>query len=201
MSAGELIPTAGLIKMDMSLIPMGSGRMGANGNSIIGRVGPTRWRLQVVTDYLDMDEARIWDAWLANRIHLGESFTAWRLFRLNPQGALGTADGAVTLTVDAANSQVSLGGVGPYVAMPGDMISYRTDINGYYLGMVQASVAAISGTASNIPMIPRPLAKHATTPAVRRVQALGEFELATPLEPFEDYTNRQLSFEATQVLR
>ena len=67
--------------------------------------------------------------------------------------------------------------------------------------MVQASVAAISGTASNIPMIPRPLAKHATTPAVRRVQALGEFELATPLEPFEDYTNRQLSFEATQVLR
>ena len=201
MSAGELIPTAGLIKMDMSLIPMGSGRMGANGNSIIGRVGPTRWRLQVVTDYLDMDEARIWDAWLANRIHLGESFTAWRLFRLNPQGALGTADGAVTLTVDAANSRVSLGGVGPYVAMPGDMISYRTDINGYYLGMVQASVAAISGTASNIPMIPRPLAKHATTPAVRRVQALGEFELATPLEPFEDYTNRQLSFEATQVLR
>ena len=116
MSAGELIPTAGLAKMDMSLIPMGSGRMGANGNSIIGRVGPTRWRLQVVTDYLDMDEARIWDAWLANRIHLGESFTAWRLFRLNPQGALGTADGAVTLTVDAANSQVSLGGVGPYVA-------------------------------------------------------------------------------------
>ena len=76
MSAGELIPTAGLAKMDMSLIPMGSGRMGANGNSIIGRVGPTRWRLQVVTDYLDMDEARIWDAWLANRIHLGESFTA-----------------------------------------------------------------------------------------------------------------------------
>lgn len=201
MSAGELIPTAGLIKMDMSLAPMGSGRMGASGNSIIGRVGPTRWRLQVQTDFLDMDEARIWDAWLANRIHLGETFTAWRLFRLNPQVALGTPDGSVTLTVDAPNSRISLGGVTGYVASPGDMISYRTDTNGYYLGMVQGSVSAVGSTASNIPMIPRPLPKHATTPAVRRVQALGEFELSTPLDPFEDYTSRQLGFEAIQVLR
>ena len=200
MSAGELIPTEGLNFMDMAPVIIGSSRMGNSGQSVIGRTGPTRWRLQVTTTKLDMYEARIWDSWLANRIDLGETFTAWRLFRLTPQAALGNADGALTISVDAPNSRITLGGVGAYVATKGDMISYRTTTGGYYLGMVQGAVVASGGNATNIPMLPRPLPAHGT-PAVRRVQALGEFELSTPLPPFEDYTNRSISFEAMQVLR
>lgn len=204
MSAGELILSHGVLKMDMALVPMQTMRMGASGNSIRGVLGPSRWRLDVETTYLSKPNARLWDAWLANRVHLGETFTAWRPLRLAPAGALGTADGSIGLTVDAPNSELDLTGVGAYVASKGDMISYRTDVDGYYLGMITADVSAAAG-AITVPVIPRPLAKHASTPAVRRVQALGEFELTSTIDPFDDYTlnagGRRLRFQAMQVLR
>lgn len=201
MSAGELIPTDGLETMDMVPLPTQTGRMGASGNSVRGFLGPTRWRLIVRTaPMLSQEEARVWDPWIWNRIEFGETFTAWRLNRINPAGALGTPDGSIGLSVNKAASQITLTGTGAYVAKKGDMISYRTDKNGYYLGQVQADASAVSGTVT-LTMAPRPLDKHATTPAVRRVQALGEFELSTPLEPFDDYTGRQIQFEAVQVLR
>lgn len=205
MANGDLIPTDGLLKMDMSLQPMQTVRMGVSGNSVRGVFGPTRWRLDVETRYLSTREARIWDAWLARRIHFGETFTAWRLLRQNPPGPIGTEDGSLGLTVDIPNSELDLTGTGGYVANIGDMIGYRTDVDGYYLGMATARVAA-SGGAANVPVIPRPLAKHATTPAVRRVQALGEFELASStVDGFDGYTGdgggRRLRFQAIQVLR
>jgi len=201
MSAGELIPTDGLEAMDMVPLPQKTSRMGASGNSVQGFLGPTRWKLYVRTaPMLTLLEARVWDPWIWNRVHLGETFTAWRLNRINPLGAIGTPDGSIGITVDAANHQVSLTGCGAYVASKGDMISYRTDVNGYYLGMVMADATAVAG-AVTLTLSPRPMAKHATTPAVRRVQALGEFELSTVLDPFDDYTNRQIQFEAIQVLR
>lgn len=200
MSAGELIPTDGLVDMDMSLLPMGSSRMGASGESIVGRTGPTRWRLKVLATLSTLDEARTWDAWLANRIHHGFTFTAWRLLRLTTAGAIGTPDGSIGLTVNAAANQVSLTGTGAYIAKKGDMISYRTLANGYYLGMVMADATAVAG-AVTLTLSPKPMAKHATTPAVRRVQALGEFEISTPLDPFDDYSTRQIAFEAIQIVR
>lgn len=200
MAAGELIPEAGLVDMDMALLPMGSSRMGASGQSIVGRFGPTRWRLRVLATLATLEDARIWDAWLANRIHLGETFTAWRLLRLTTAGVLGTPDGSIGLTVNAAANQVSLTGTGSYAAKKGDMISYRTLADGYYLGMVMADATASAG-AVTLTLSPKPMAKHATTPSVRRVQALGEFELSTPLEPFDDYSTRQIAFEAIQTVR
>ncbi len=200
MSAGELIPEAGLVDMDMSLVPMGSSRMGASGNSIVGRFGPTRWKLRVLVNLAEASEAREWDPWIANRVDLGETFTAWRLLRLKPRAGILTPDGALTLTVNAPTDQVTIGGVGVDGLSKGDMISYRTAANGYYLGMVQANVAASAGSVTPT-LRPKPMAKHATTPAVRRVQALGEFELSTPLEPFDDYSTRQIAFEAIQIVR
>lgn len=197
MPAGELIPIDGLIKMDMSLVPNGASRMGASGQSIVSRNGPTRWRLQVQTDYLDLLEARIWSTWISRRIHLGETFTAWKLFRGNPLfGIGGSPDGSLGLSVDAANNRISISGSSGYNAGVGDTISYRTLAGGFCLVEVQASQVG----SSNISVVPRPMAAHAV-PQVRRVQALAEFELSTPLDPFEDYTGRSLSFEAMQVLR
>jgi hypothetical protein len=204
MAAGELILTHGVLKMDMTLVPMQSTRMGSSGNSVRVQLGPSRWRLDVETTYLPVDKARLWDTWLASRIHAGETFTAYRKLREQPSSALGTADGSIGLTVDAANGELDLTEVGAYVASKGDMISYRTDVNGYYLGMIMADVTAAAG-AVTVPVIPTPLAKHASTPAVRRVQALGEFELTSTIEPFDDYTanpgGRRLMFQAMQVLR
>jgi hypothetical protein len=200
MSAGEIIPIHGLVKMAVALVPMQTTRMGSSGNSIKGVTGPTRWKLSVETVRLSLAHARIWNPWLDRRIHHGYTFTAWDLLTINPAGAIGTPDGSIGLTVDAANNELDLTGTGAYVASPGDMISYRTDVSGYYLGRIQAAATAVAG-AVTVAVVPKPLAKHATTPAVRRVQALGEFELTTVLEPWEDYTDRRLMFEAMQVLR
>jgi hypothetical protein len=200
MSAGEIIPTDALLKMAVALIPMQTVRMGSSGNSIRGVMGPSRWKLSVETDWLTEVQARIWGPWLDRRIHHGYTFTAWNLMTVNPAGAIGTADGSIGLTVDAANNELDLTGCGAYVATAGDFISYRTDVSGYYLGRIQANATAVAG-AVTVQVVPKPLAKHATTPAVRRVQALGEFELVSLPEPFDDYTNRRVMFEAMQVLR
>lgn len=200
MSAGELILTDKLEVMDFAPVVNQSSRMGQSGNSAVIAYGPSLWRLRVRTGYLNQAEARNWSAWLNRRQGRFHTFTAWRLHRINPAGALGTPDGSIGLTVDAGNNQISLTGCGAYVASVGDMVSYRTANNGFYCGEVQAPATASSGNIT-LSMMPRPLAKHASVAAVRRVQALAEFELTTDLDPFEDYTDRILEFEAIQILR
>lgn len=200
MTAGALIPTAGLVRCEMTLVPVQTKRMGANGNSIIGVNGPSRWQLSVETVRLNLAQARTWSAWLNDRRERAETFTAFNLFRVLPAGTQGTADGSLTLTVDAPNSQVTIGGVGTGQGRVGDFVSYRTAANGYYVGEVREDANPAAGNLT-VKLNPRPLPKHATTPAVRRFQALGEFDLSTDPGPFEDYVGRALSFEATQILR
>lgn len=200
MSAGELILTHKLSKMDWSPMPIQAGRMGQSGEEAVTIFGPTLWRLQVETERLSMAEARAWSAWLNRRQGRAYSFTAWRLMRANPAGLLGNADGSLTISVNSSASTITLGGVGSYQAKVGDMVSYRTAANGWWAGEVQADVSASGGNAT-LSVLPRPVATHASTPAVRRVQALAEFRLTSLPDPFEDYTDRRLSFEALQVIR
>jgi hypothetical protein len=199
MSAGELILENGLLKMDWAPVPLQAAPMSNSGDEAVVIFGPTLWRLQVETRRLSMAEARAWSAWLNRRQGRAYSFTAWRLFRYAPaSGVLGSPDGSLTVSVDVGARTVTLSGVGGYQARVGDMISYRTAGNGWWAGEVQADVNA-SGGSITLPVLPAPVAPHALTPAVRRVQALAEFKLATVPEPIEDYTDRRLSFEAMQV--
>jgi len=200
MAAGELIRTEGLLKAEWNLVPNQSRRMKNSGNSIVGVFGPSEWKLTVETRRLSMAEARLWSVWIDDRKEFAFTFTAFRLFRVNPQGALGTPDGSIGLAVDDVNSELDLTGTGAYVATKGDMISYRTANNGYYAGQIREDATAVAG-AVTVKVSPRPLAKHATVPAVRRVQALAEFELTTDPGGFEDYIQRGVSFEAMQVPR
>jgi hypothetical protein len=197
--AGELILTDKLTKLDWAPVPLQSARMDAAGESVVADLGPTRWRLQVETERLSLTEARRWSAWINRRGFRKYTFTAWRLFRINPLGALGTADGAITIDVNAADNEITLDGVGAYVASVGDMISWRTPTNGFCAVEVMADASASAG-AVTLSVFPKPLPAN-DTPAVRRVQALAEFELTTNPDPFEDYTGRTLSFEAQQVYR
>lgn len=199
MAAGALIPTNKLVRCEFVLTPQKTQRMGASGNSIQGFTGPSRWRLFVETATLTLDDGREWSPWLNDRRELGETFTAFNLWRVNPRGALGTADGSIGLTVDAVNRDLDLTGVGAYVPQKGDFISYRTAASGYYVGEIRENAVASGGNVT-VKVHPKPLPKHAT-PAVRRVQALGEFELTTDPGPFEDYVGRTLRFEAMQIIR
>jgi len=200
MSAGELILlNQGRLKTcEMLFTPNQAKRMGSSGNSVVTTLGPSRWRLQVASAQLTMAQARLWTAWLARRESF--TFTAPRLMRVQPAGTIGTADGAIGLTVDIPNSELDLTGVGAYTAKIGDMISYRTAANGYWIGEIQADAAASAGNIT-VAVLPRPVAKHASAPAVRRVQALGEFELITDPAAIDVYDTRVVQFEAMQVLR
>lgn len=200
MAAGALIPIHGLVRCEFHLIPQKTQRMGAAGASVQVFTGPTKIGLVVETVRLTLAHGRSWSTWLNDRSHRGETFTAFNLWRVNGAGALGTADGSIGLTVDIPNSELDLTGVGAYAAKVGDWISYRTAANGYWAGEVREDATASGGNVT-VKVNPTPVAKHATTPAVRRVQALAEFELTTPVGPFEDYVGRMLSFEAISVPR
>lgn len=200
MAAGALIPTAKLVRCEFSLAPQKTRRMGSVGPSIEVHSGPTKIVLTVETARLTLADGRTWSPFLNDRIHRGETFTAFNLWRVNPAGALGTADGSIGLTVDTPNSELDLTGVGAYAAKAGDWISYRTAANGYWAGEIREDATASAGNIT-VKVNPTPTAKHASAPAVRRVQALAEFELTTDLGPFEDYVGRTLQFEAMQVVR
>lgn len=204
MAAGALIPTDQLVRCEFCLVPQQTRRMtsqvgGVSGNSIIVASGPTVIRLVVETVRLTLAHARVWSPWLNDRRHRGETFTAFNLWRANPAGNLGTADGSIGLTVDEANSELDFTGVGAYTPKAGDWISYRTENSGYWAGEIREDNTAVAG-AVTVKVNPTPVAKHAT-PAVLRVQALAEFELTTDPGPFEDYVGRTLQFEAMQVIR
>lgn len=201
MAVGALIPIAKLVRCEIGpLVFAGSSRMGNSGNSLRVQSGPSKWRLTVQTERLTLADARTWSVWLNDRLHRGETFTAFNLFRVNPAGALGTADGSIGLTVDIPNSELDLTGCGAYVASVGDFISYRTAANGYYCGEIREAATASGGNVT-VKVSPQPLPKHASAHAVRRVQALAEFDAPTDLPPFEDYVGRSLAFEAMQVIR
>lgn len=202
-AAGELILlNAGrLTTCEFSPVPLQTARMGAAGASAVTVLGPTLWHLNVVTAFLTMSQARLWTAWINRRQGRAYTFTAPRLMRVVPNGHIATADGSLTLTVDIPNSRLTIGGVGTGATLKiGDMVSYRTAANGYYAGEVQADATASGGNLV-IDVLPTPVAKHTTTPAVRRVQALAEFELATDPGAIDVYDDRTITFEAMQVLR
>lgn len=200
MAAGALIPIHKLVRCEFHLVPQKTQRMGAAGASVQVFAGATRVGLIVETERLSIADGRAWSPWLNDRSHRGETFTAFNLWRVNPAGAVGTPDGSIGLTVDIPNSELDLTGTGAYAAKAGDWVSYRTANNGYWAGEVREDATASGGNVT-LKVNPEPVAKHASAPAVRRVQALAEFELTTPVGPFEDYVGRTLSFEAISVLR
>lgn len=199
MSAGELIPTNKLLTMAMAPLHNESAPFGNAGNAVVTTHGPTLWALRVETERLSQADARIWKAWVSRRAW-GRTFTAWDLHAVNPAVTPLTADGSITITVDAEASTVELTGVGVDPVSIGDKISYRTPGDGFCLLEVQADVTPTAGVVE-FEVRPRPLAPHSTTPAVRRIQALGEFRITTPIDPIDDFIDRRLQFEALQLLR
>lgn len=199
MSAGELILTNKLVNMSMVLRHNESAPFGNAGNAAVVTHGPSRWLLNVETERLSQADARLWRAWTSRRGG-GRTFTAWDLHRINPAVTPLTADGSIAITVDSAASTIELTGVGVDAISIGDMVSYRTLNNGFCLLEAQEAASPASGVVE-FEVRPRPLTPHASVPAVRRVQALGEFRITTDLTPFDDYVDRSLQFEAIQQLR
>lgn len=198
-TTGEEMPChAGVTMADMSLEPLQTQNFGRSGESTVVTYGLPRWRLAVKTTRLDLEEARIWDGFFQRRRGVEVSFSMFRLFRANPQGLIGNPDGALTINAYPENSSIKINGVGSGQVRTGDMISYRAASGHWWLGVAVADADPVNGDVT-VAVEPRPATPHAT-PEVRRVKALGEFKLVNPPPPFEDYVNRNLQFEAEQVM-
>lgn len=199
MSAGELIPTNKLLTLSMQLQHNESRRFGNSGSAAVITHGPSVWILSVETERLSQIDARLWRAWTSRRGG-GQTFTAWDLHRRNPLLAPLTSDGSISIAINASLSMIQLTGVGTDVVSVGDMISYRTPNGGYCLVEAQEAAVPDSGVVE-FEVRPRPRSPHASSPSVRRIEALGEFMITTDLAPFDDYIDRRLAFEAIQIVR
>lgn len=199
---GELAPSYGIVEATWDRNENQTSLFSNEEGSDVLEIGPPWWTIDVkvtITSRAHYDE---WDSFLARRNGASNSFLIWRSLRVRPRDLLITSDASLLLSsVDAANSQISFTGYGAgREAHYGDMISYRTAANGYWVGQVVAPAVADGAGNITVSVWPAPRAPHATTPAPRRFNALGEFRVSDQKKK-EAYNNWDFSFEAVQERR
>lgn len=161
-------------------------------NSAEGQVldfGLPIWMGQATFRDLNAQKWRALSAWIARRRRSAVTFTMFRpLMRaplLNPSQ---TNSGLGVGTINIAASTAVFTGLSVNVSA-GDMFSYRTLANGYWVGQATEDVTISSGSAT-VPVWPPPMAKHATTPQARAFEALGEFYLVGTPQNIEQHNRR-----------
>ena len=203
MSAGELAPCLGIIEAGWSRVENQTEIASNSGEADVLELGEPFWAIDVSVNIRDRDHFDEWDSFLARRRLHDLTFVMPRTFRQRPRDPLITSDTGLTVnTISAANSTVTLGGYGAgRKAYPGDMISYRTLGNGYWIGQVTGEATANGSGVITVPVWPRPRALHATSVLPRRIQALGEFRLIEQPRIREGFKRWDVSFKAEQVIR
>lgn len=200
MSQGEIFLTDRLKDCSWTLVPRQSVPFGRQTGQVI-RYGQPYWAAQFRYENLSETGLRAMSAWLARREGARVTFTAYRPTRARPLSGLSSNSGIAIFDVSTANSTLSLSGLGSNAIAPGDMVSYYTAANGYYCGEV-VSVSSLSSGNQTVTVSPAPVAINGSTPNVRLVQALAEFQLdgeATISEPHD--RRYAVSFSARQVER
>lgn len=201
MSAGALIPCRGIVKAEWTPTVQQAAPETLSGESDVIELGRSYWALDFEVELSRRSYFDEWAVFLAERDGADLSFTSPRHFRKYPADPLAFSDGSLTLIgVDQSARTVSFGGVGTNIATRGDMISYRTAGNGYWVGMVRYDAIPAGGTVT-MPVWPAPVAPHPTTPTPRRIEALGEFKIDGDVRWGERAHRRTISFKAKQVLR
>lgn len=163
--------------------------------------GQPFWRANFSYSGLKEAEFRALSAWIARREGARYTFTAFRPSRRQPiEGPSVNNSGIGISSVDTSGSTISFSGL-PCDLSAGDMVSYYTNQGGYYCGEVMYDAAEVSGAAT-VTVKPAPVTAHTSTPAVRIVEALCEFQIEgipAIAEPFDK--KYAVSFAARQVER
>jgi len=201
MSAGELIPCRGIVGAEWQPVNQQAAPETLAGESDVLELGPSYWVVDFEVECPTREDFDTWSAFLARRSGAAVTFTAPRTFRKLPRDPLILSDSGVSLpVVNSSGGTITLSGVGTGKAYAGDMVSYRTANNGYYIGQVQYD-ATPSGGSITLSVWPEPMAKHATTPSPRRIEALGEFRLDGAPRWSGEWRRRGVRFTAKQVIR
>lgn len=204
MSAGEAIISDRLKELTWTLVERQSAAETRDGGGAVVTWGRPYWTIRARYEFGPQDDAahRALTAWLSRRKGARVSFTAYRADRPAPVLAPGiTNSGLGVSAVSISNGTVTLTGLGSTQISPGDMVGFYTASSGYWVGEATASASPSGGTAT-VSVWPYPQAPHGSTPNVRLLQALGEFQLIGPPSLSETSERRRaVAFEAKQVVR
>ncbi|MBD3756452.1 MAG: hypothetical protein IE937_12715, partial [Gammaproteobacteria bacterium] len=198
-----LIPCRGVVKSNWKPIVQQAAPETLSGASDVIEIARSFWKVEFEFELPKQEDYDVILSFLADRNGSDFSFTSPRHFRRLPRDKSITSDAGITLNaVNIAHRTVRLGGVGTGMARRGDMVSYRTLANGYWIGIATADAAPVGGVVT-IPVWPEPMTPHASAPSPRRIDALGEFKLKPNTEPrwSEKGRRRSVSFTAKQVVR
>lgn len=203
MSAGEIFLTDGLKECTWTLMERQSDPETRENGGAVVTFGRPFWVMSARYDNLSETAFRLLSAWIARRKRSRVTFTAYRPDRpatlLNP--AI-TNSGLGVSAVSIENATVSLTGLGSNVISPGDMISFYTATGGYWVGMATATATPTAGAATVSVWPPPQTPSTSPSPAVRLLQALGEFQLTGEPALSEPSSRvRSVEFTARQVIR
>lgn len=203
MSAGEQAPCEGVITSTWQMVDNQTAIVSNSGETDVLELGTPFWEIDVRVDCPNRTNFDVWKAFLARRWSFDLTFTMWHSLRSLPVDRTITSDTSLAISgISEVNSTISFTSFGASkTATLGDMISYRTADNGYWVGMVtETTQADVSGVVT-VPVWPRPRAVHATTVSPRRLQALGEFRLSERPRLRENFKDYSVQFKARQVIR
>lgn len=200
MSARELMPMDGLKEFTWTIAEKQSELETLNNSGQVLEYGSPKWMARAVFGSMNRAVFQNLDAFISRRRGSLITFTAFRpLLRtplLNPSQ---TNSGITIGTVDIGASTVVFGGLSANVKA-GDMFSYRTAANGYWIGKAVNDVSLSAGSAT-VEVWPPPMAKHASAPAPRVFEALGEFKLVGAPQNTEQHIKRgTYSFQCEQYV-
>lgn len=202
MADGDLILETGVMDMLWRLQELQGVRMLRSGLSQVNQMSEPFWSFELLTCWLEKPDYQAWDQWLTDRRGSASTFTAWDMSRPNALVPVSSDAGLTVTGYDRAASTVSFGGTGAWTASKGDKVSFYTAAGGYWLGMAMEVKAASGSAMTALKVHPAPFEPHASTPAPRRIRALGEFQLRLPLaQSTNRVDDRRVAFAADQMIR
>lgn len=203
MANGDLLPVCGIVRDDWSLQHVQSARMSRSGGESTNTLGEPYWTRRIDVKFggpsMQQDFAE-WEAFLISREGNRYSFTAARIFRRKPQAGVTDDTGLSVQSVDRAASTITLAGAGNHSVTIGDMLSFYTADQGYWIGMAMETKTPSAGVVT-VKVHPAPFPPHATTAQPRRTDALGEFRLSETPDIGDAFRKKAISFTARQVIR
>ena len=199
-TGSEIAPCEGIVTCNWQLKRQQTVRETLSGDQAVIKLGRSYWMVDVKVDAPDLETFRLWKAFIARRQGSRFTFLLDRRFSASPADPTVSSDAGLDISsVVASTCTVNLTGVGSWAAKAGDLISYVTANAGFWVGEVVADATASAGAIA-LTVEPEPVAPNAT-PAVRRIQAYGEFALEDEPKFTDNWRSRSLTFTARQVLR
>lgn len=167
---------------------------------VVDYEGPL-WMVRCRYENLTDAAMRALSAWVVRRRKALVTCTVFRPDRRYPLLLPSFSNTGLGIS-SVTDTTVNLTGISPSSGhiSAGDMLSYKTAADGYYVGEVIADVTASSGNAAVL-VHPPPQTPHAS-PVPKLKEAIGEFKLVSRPQLVEvPDRKRGVSFELQQVVR